>query len=82
MAAPYRHSGDIHIQIYYDFLRKIRDNELRFLNQYISDISSLYKEMKLEEYIDNSYFVAWIDKPTLIQYINSISQKNMDIPIR
>lgn len=67
--------GDIHIQIYFDFLRKIRDS---FLNRIeVVDIDDrLYDKLQLESYIDNIYFVAWIDKPSLIRYINSMPFTN------
>lgn len=67
-------TGDIHIQIYYDFLRKARDSQLKALDQSISDKDQIYSEMHLEEYIPNTYFVAWIDKPTLIEYINQLPE--------
>lgn len=68
-------SGDIHIQIYFDFLRKIRDSELKALDQNLAEPNDIFSAMKLEEYIDNTYFVAWIDKPSLISYINTQYRK-------
>lgn len=73
-------SGDIHIQIYFDFLRKVRDSELKSLNQNETDINNIYRNMKLDDYINNTYFVAWIDKPTLINYINSQYKKTWTFP--
>lgn len=73
-------SGDIHIQIYFDFLRKVRDNELKSLPQNLSDPRQIYSAMKLDEYCDNTYFVAWIDKPSLIAYINSQYRKTWTFP--
>lgn len=73
-------SGDIHIQIYFDFLRRERDNELKSLNQGINSEEELFNEMKLTEYMDNTYFVAWIDKPSLINFINNQSPKTWTFP--
>lgn len=73
-------SGDIHIQIYFDFLRKVRDNELKALPQNLSDPQQIFSAMKLDEYSENTYFVAWIDKPTLVQFINSQSKKTWTFP--
>lgn len=73
-------SGDVHIQIYFDFLRKVRDNELKSLPQNITDTNELYTSMNLIDYCDNTYFVAWIDKPTLIKYINSQFKKTWTFP--
>ena len=73
-------SGDIHIQIYFDFLRKERDTKLRNLNQSINDPRAIYEQMELDNYINNTYFVAWIDKPSLINYINNLSYKTWTFP--
>lgn len=73
-------SGDVHIQIYYDFLRKQRDQELRLLRQNFINEDYLYTNMRLKEYIDNTYFVAWIDKPTLVKYINNQYRKTWTFP--
>lgn len=73
-------SGDVHIQIYFDFLRKIRDNELKALPQDLKELPQIYSAMKLSEYIGNTYFVAWIDKPTLVQFINSQTRKTWTFP--
>lgn len=73
-------SGDVHIQIYFDFLRKLRDNELKSLPQNMTDLRQIYTSMKLDDYIGNTYFVAWIDKPSLIQFINSQTRKTWTFP--
>jgi len=33
------------------------------------------KKMQLQHYLNNTYFIGWIDKPTLIQQINHKSRK-------
>lgn len=73
-------SGDVHIQIYFDFLRKVRDSELKALPQNLSAPDQIFSSMKLDEYCDNTYFVAWIDKPSLITYINSQYRKTWTFP--
>lgn len=64
--------GDIHVQIYYDFFTKVRDQHLNKLDQTITNADDMRIRLCLDEYIDNSYFVAWIDKPSLVGKINSL----------
>jgi len=81
--------GDIHIQIYYAHLRKLKDEALKRVNlsfniENINDINiaidkfleKIYNNFYLKEYIGRSYFVGWIDKNTLIKQINSKEPKN------
>lgn len=70
--------GDFHIQIYFNKLRKERDsflNSLRMngINEYSAE--ELFETMKLDEY--KTFFVTWIDKKTLISYINNLIKKNI-----
>jgi len=80
--------GDIHIQIYFTFLREKRDNFLKDLeinlniaNKTIEDsfnslIDEIYNKTYAYLYMDNTFFVGWIDKKTLIQQINTKYSKN------
>jgi len=66
--------ADIHIQIYFDFLRKQRDTFLSNQLPEWENSESVYNAFNLESYINNTYFVAWIDKPTLLKQINSVPE--------
>ncbi|MGB1120965.1 MAG: hypothetical protein ACPG3Z_03145 [Saprospiraceae bacterium] len=69
-------TGDLHLQIYFYGHRKKRDNFLKSLNLNLNiPINELYKKMQLQHYLNNTYFIGWIDKPTLIQQINHKSRK-------
>lgn len=80
--------GDIYIQIYFTFLREKRDNFLKDLkinlnieNKTIEDsfnslIDEIYNKTYAYLYMDNTFFVGWIDKETLIQQINTKYSKN------
>lgn len=69
-------SGDLHLQIYFYGHRKKRDNFLKSLNLSL-DLPSeeLYDKMELHHYLNNTYFIGWIDKPTLIQQIQAKSKQ-------
>lgn len=63
---------DIHIQIYFNALRQIRDAELSKINGHINEYSDeqIVDLFKLKEL--GSYFVAWIDREGLNQYMNTL----------
>ncbi len=58
--------GDVHIQIYYNFYRQKRDKWLETLILDLKDNALIYKQLRLEKYAEATYFVAWIDKPSLV----------------
>ncbi len=64
--------GDLHLQIYFDFLRKERDTWLGTKNPEWNDIQAIYTNLELSKYIDNTYFVAWIDRDRLVKKINAL----------
>jgi len=64
--------ADIHIQIYFGILRKMRDNYLRNIELSQSNIDEIYTKLNCSQYIDSTYFVAWIDKKSLVKYITSL----------
>lgn len=69
-------TGDIHLQIYFYGYRKKRDNYLKSLHFDLNlPTHDLYEYMSLYNYLNNTYFVGWIDKPTLIQQINNKKRK-------
>ncbi|MFK7946478.1 MAG: hypothetical protein AB8G11_02725 [Saprospiraceae bacterium] len=69
-------TGDLHLQIYFYGHRKKRDTFLKSLDIDLGlPTFDLYNEMHLEKYIRNTYFVGWIDKPTLIEQINNKKRK-------
>lgn len=66
--------GDIHLQIYFDKMRKVKDG---WLKSQIIDLKSrnldyLYNSFNASYYLNDTFFVAWIDKPTLVQQINKL----------
>lgn len=64
--------GDIHIQIYFDQLTVVTDTWLNSVVLKDFSIEEIIKTLNLEmRYMNKTYFVAWIDKPTLISQINS-----------
>jgi hypothetical protein len=69
-------SGDLHLQIYFYGHRKKRDNLLESLNLDLNLPSEeLYDKMKLYLYLDKTFFIGWIDKPTLVTQIQAKSKK-------
>ncbi|MFT6149155.1 MAG: hypothetical protein ACJAUH_001841 [Saprospiraceae bacterium] len=76
-------SGDLHLQIYFYGHRKKRDNFLKSLNLNL-DLPSheLYDKMELKNYLGNTYFIGWIDKPTLVKQIQSKSKKTWAFGMR
>ncbi len=66
--------GDVHMQIYYQQKTKLKDEWLSLQNVDLNstDLEYLYKALKADAYLTTTFFVAWIDKPTLIKYIYSL----------
>ena len=66
--------GDVHMQVYYKQRTKAKDNWLR--NQIIdlnnNDLEYLYTSFRADAYLNTTFFVAWIDKPTLVRKINTL----------
>ncbi len=63
---------DLHVQIYFDELRKIRDERLSKISKHVVDYSDeeLIRLLGLESL--DGYFVAWIDKDTLNSYLDGL----------
>ncbi|WP_172919910.1 hypothetical protein [Capnocytophaga canis] len=65
--------GDIHMQIYFSHKTKERDNWLKTQDINLhNDFEYLYNKFQADQYLNTTFFVAWIDKPSLITKINSI----------
>ena len=64
--------GDIHLQIYFDKMRRVKDTWLQaqIIDLTSRDLDYLYNAFNASDYCNDTFFVAWIDKPTLIQQIN------------
>lgn len=69
-----RLSGDIHVQIYYDQLTRAKDTWLTNQNINIDsdDLEYLFTSFAASRYLEDTYLIGWIDKPTLIAHINSL----------
>lgn len=65
-------SGDVHLQIYFNLLRKNREDKLSNKLPDWNNLENIIQILDLEQYLNNTFFVAWIDKPTLIQQINCL----------
>ncbi|MCQ2077476.1 MAG: S24 family peptidase [Bacteroidaceae bacterium] len=67
--------GDVHMQIYYKQKTHAKDE---WLSQQDVDLSGnvecLYKQLRADAYLSTTFFVAWIDKPSLIEYIHSLPE--------
>jgi hypothetical protein len=76
-------SGDLHLQIYFYGHRKKRDDFLKSLNLNL-DLPSeeLYDKMQLHHYLEKTFFIGWIDKPTLIQQIQAKSKQTWAFGMR
>jgi len=75
--------GDVHLQIYYIQKTKERDNWLKAQTiDFNGTDEYLFNVFQAQNYLDSTYFVAWIDKPTLVQKINSlpINQRYWSFP--
>ena len=68
--------GDIHLQIYYDQKREAKDEWLKAQKIDIEseDIDYLYNAFRADAYREKTFFVAWIDKETLVEKINALPE--------
>ena len=66
--------GDIHMQIYFQQKAKERDNwlSMRDVDLGSSDVEYIYRSLRADYYLTTTYFVAWIDKTTLVKRINAL----------
>ena len=72
---------DIYIQIYF---REVKDSREAFLSQLISkhpdildwDNETIYECLNYHSLIENTFFVAWIDKPRLVERLNKMPANN------
>ncbi|MEO9022887.1 MAG: hypothetical protein ABI237_10745 [Ginsengibacter sp.] len=64
--------GDIHMQIYYSQKRKSKDDWLSSQDIHVEsdDYKYLYEAFLAKAYKETTFFVAWIDKPSLVAQIN------------
>ncbi|MBI3193482.1 MAG: hypothetical protein HYZ34_03320 [Ignavibacteriae bacterium] len=66
--------GDVHLQIFFQQRRKAKDAWLQ--EQKIDldspDINYLYQMLFANVYLNTTYIVGWIDKPTLVERINAL----------
>lgn len=67
-------NGDIHLQIFFDQRRMAKDEWLaeRNINIEEAGIDELFDKMLARCYRNSAYFVAWIDKITLIENIDKL----------
>jgi len=74
--------ADFHVQIYFNFLRKERDSFLKTISGNINNYNDedLIKIMNLNNY--EQLFVSWVDKKSLIKYINSVEDKTWSFGFR
>ncbi len=66
--------GDIHIQIFYDQLTNKKDEWLTEQKIEIDskDLEYIYDNFLGKSYINKTYLVAWIDKPTLSKQMSDL----------
>jgi len=65
--------GDIHLQIYYNQRTTKKDNWLKSQTiDLLGDDEYLYNSFQAKCYLNSIFFVAWIDKPSLVKKINSL----------
>lgn len=66
--------GDVHMQVYYQQRRKAKDNWLteQKVDLNSRDLDYLYRAFRADAYLNTTYFVAWIDKPTLIEQVKKL----------
>jgi hypothetical protein len=66
--------GDIHMQIYFNQMRSVKDNWLKQQNIDFRrrDLDYLFNAFHAADYRTITYFVAWIDKPSLVTSINAL----------
>lgn len=69
--------GDIHLQIYYSQKRKAKDDWLKSqeIDLESQDINYLYDAFNARAYKTTTFFVAWIDKETLVKRINELPER-------
>lgn len=71
---------DIYIQVYFGFKRKEHDEELKKKHEknpqvlIEGSISDIYNYFEYYKYIENTFFVAWIDKQTLIKKLEQLPE--------
>ena len=70
--------GDIHLQIFFNQRRMAKDEWLvgRIINIEEAGVDELFDKMLTRCYRNTAYFVAWIDKPTLIKNFNNLSDSD------
>lgn len=66
--------GDVHMQVYFSLKTKERDNWLKqkTINLDNKDKEYLFNSLDGGIFLTATFFVAWIDKPALVTYINSL----------
>jgi len=66
--------GDIHLQIFFNQRRKAKDEWLagRIVNIEEAGIDELFDKMLARCYRNTAYFIAWVDKQTLIENFNNL----------
>lgn len=66
--------GDVHLQVYYQQHRQKKDNWLtaQKIDLKSQDLDYLYCAFRADAYLNTTCFVAWIDKPTLIEQIKKL----------
>lgn len=69
--------GDVHMQIYYKQKTKAKDLWLtqQDVDLESQDIEYLYSKLHADAYLSTTFFVAWIDKPTLVKKINALPER-------
>lgn len=70
--------GDVHLQIYFVQRRKKKDDWLKKQNIDLNneDPDYLYRAFRGDAYLNRTFFVAWIDKATLVKNINSMPERD------
>ena len=68
--------GDIHLQIYFDQKRKAKDQWLKaqHIDLTSKDVNYLYEKFLAKAYLEKTYLVAWIDKPSLISKLTQLPE--------
>ncbi len=66
--------GDVHLQIFFNQRRLAKDEWLaeRIIDIEEAGIDELFDKMLARCYRNSTFFVAWVDKPTLIENINTL----------
>ena len=70
--------GDIHLQVFFNQRRMAKDEWLakRIVNIEEAEIDELFDKMLARCYRNSTCFVGWIDRQTLIENINVLSDKD------